>query len=123
MIKQFNNLTPLEYDMLIKAPILISVLVSCSEKQVNKTQKNDAIKLAHLRTFTAPPELQQYYSEVDRIFKKEFEASLKNYYPFDEEKLATLIDSLQTTKQVIKKLPADYAKVLTRSLESYTTHV
>ena len=55
MIKQFEKLTTEERSLLYKAPVLVSVLVSCSFNEVNKYQEADAIKLAHLKTFTAIP--------------------------------------------------------------------
>ena len=69
MIKQFEKLTTEERELLYKAPVLVSVLASCSFNEVNKSQKADAIKLAHLKTFTANPLLLPYYAEVEKTFK------------------------------------------------------
>ena len=82
MIKEFEKLTTEECKLLYKAPVLVSVLVSCAYNEVNVTMKNDAIKLAHLRTFTAAPLLLPYYQEVEKIFKEEFEKAVKMYFPF-----------------------------------------
>ena len=46
MIKQFEKLTQDEQDLLLRAPVLVSVLAACSYNYVNKSQKADAIKLA-----------------------------------------------------------------------------
>ena len=72
MIKQFQTLTAEEKALLVKAPVLVSVLVSCSFNKVNKTQKADAIKLAHLKTFTAIPVLIPYYMQVGKDFEEQF---------------------------------------------------
>ena len=89
MIKQFENLTNEERNLLYKAPVLVSVLASCSFNEINKAQKTDAIKLAHLRTFTASPSLISYYAAVEKTFKDEFEAAIKKYFPFDDAKRHT----------------------------------
>lgn len=123
MIKEFSHLTPVEQDLLIKAPVLLSVLVSSSENQVNKIQMNDAIKLAHLRTFTAPPELHAYYQEVDKIFKTSFAEALEEYFPYNEQKRVKLLDLIDRIKRTIYKIPGDYGKLLSNSLESYSSHV
>ena len=65
MKEQFESLTEEEKRLLYKAPVLVSVLASCSLNEVNKAQKADAIKLAHLKTFTAAPLLLSYYAEVE----------------------------------------------------------
>ena len=46
MIKQFEKLTNEERELLYKAPVLVSILASCSFNQVDKYQKADAVKLA-----------------------------------------------------------------------------
>ena len=123
MIKQFDNLSDAEKKLLVRAPVLVSVLACCSDKHVNKIRKHDAIKLAHLRTFTSPPELQEYYHNVDRIFESEFEATVNQYYPFDDERMSALIDLIQAVHQVINKLPVDFGNALNASLGSYIRHV
>ena len=70
MIKQFEKLTAEERSLLYKAPVLVSVLASCSFNEVNKSQEADAVKLAHLKTFTASPLLLSYYREVEKTLNK-----------------------------------------------------
>ena len=78
MIKEFEKLTREERELLLTAPVLVSVLASCSYNEVNQRQKSDAIKLAHLRAFTAPFSLLAYYREVEKIFEDEFEKAAKD---------------------------------------------
>src|SRR4249919_321887 len=85
MIPQFEKLNFREQELLIRAPVLLSVLASCSEHGINQKQKADAIKLAHIKTFTALPELKPYYEAVEKNFKEHFEEAAERYYPFDEE--------------------------------------
>ncbi len=70
MIRQFEKLTDKARKLLYKASVLISVLASCSFDEVNKIKKADAIKLLHLKTFTANPFLISYYTEVENFFKE-----------------------------------------------------
>ena len=123
MIKALERLSPEEQALLYKAPVWISALVSSAYGEVNQTQKNDAIRLAHLRTFTAPPLLQPYYREVDHLFKEAFEETLKEYYPFDPEKRAQLQQQLSRVQAVVDKLERGYAQALAQSLDSYARHV
>lgn len=123
MIKQFEKLTTEERELLFKAPVLVSVLASCSFNEVNKVQKADAIKLAHLKTFTAIPLLLPYYAEVEKDFKKEFEAAIKKYFPFDEVKRSELKKEMDKITLVINKLDKEYAEAFGRSFERYAKHV
>ena len=123
MIKQFKKLTTEERCLLYKAPVLVSVLASCSFNEVNKYQKADAIKLAHLKTFTAIPLLLPYYTEVEKTFKKQFEATIKKYFPFDEAKRNELKGEIDKVNLVIGKLDKEYVHAFYKSLDKYARHV
>lgn len=125
MISQFGKLSKEDRSFLFKAPVLVSVLASVSfnEMQINKSQKADAIKLAHLKTFTALPLLRPYYAEVEKGFKEEFEAAIRKYFPFDEAKRTELKKEMDKINLVIKKLDKEYAEALIVSFERYTKHV
>src|ERR1700676_15976 len=104
MIPQFEELNGKEQDLLIRAPVLLSVLASCSENAINKNQKADAIKLAHIKTFTAVPELQLYFKEVEKNFKEHFEQIAEQYYPFDDVHRNLLKLEIQNIQKIIAKL-------------------
>jgi hypothetical protein len=123
MIQQLEKLSPQEQELVLKAPVLVSVLASCSDHVINKTQKADAIKLAHIKTFTAIPELQPYFKEVEKNFKEQFEQVADKYYPFDEGHRNLLKLEIMKTQKVITKLNPSYGLALSKSLERYTIHV
>jgi len=123
MIKQFEKLTTEERRLLYKAPVLVSVLASCTFNEVNKYQEADAIKLAHLKTFTADPLLLPYYTEVEKTFKEQFDATKIKYFPFDEAKRNDLKREIDKVNVVIGKLDKEYAHALHTSLEGYAMHV
>jgi len=123
MMAQLEKLSPQEYELLIKAPALFSVLASCSDHGINKAQKSDAIKLAHIKTFTAVPELQPYFKEAEINFKEHFEQVAALYYPFDESQRDLLKLEIKKVQQIISKLNPSYGSALTKSLERYAIHV
>ena len=123
MIKQLEKLTTDERSLLHKAPVLVSVLASCSFNEVNKNQEADAIKLAHLKTFTAIPLLLPYYREAEITFKEQFETAIKKYFPFNEAKRNELKGEIDKVNLVIGKLDKEYAHALHKSLEGYANHV
>lgn len=123
MIKQFEHLTEEERAMLYKAPVLVSVLAACSYKEINPAKKKDAIRLAHLKTFTAVPLLKPYYTEVEKTFADEFEKTATEYYPFDEQRRAALQAELYKVDGLMHKLDKNFAEALQKSLQRYATHV
>ncbi|MEI6948422.1 hypothetical protein V9K67_14595 [Paraflavisolibacter sp. H34] len=123
MMKQIEKLTPEDQALLFKAPALVSVLASCSRNEVDRQKQADAIRLAHLKTYTADPLLQPYYKEVEKHFKEQFETLVQQNAPFDEAHRQALIDEIHRVNQVISKLDPFYAKKLHHSLENYAHHV
>ena len=123
MINQFKILTNEEREIMLKGPALVSVLASCSLNEVNEVQKADAIKLSHLKTFTAKPILREYYEEVDKLFKTQFDSIVKAYFPFDENKRSALKHEIERVNLIIAKLEKYYGNILHKSLEEYANHV
>ena len=123
MIPHFEKLNIREQELLIKAPVLLSVLASCSEHGINQKQKADAIKLAHIKTFTAIPELQPYFKEAEKNFKEHFEEAAERYFPFDEEHRLMLKNEIKKIREIIYRLDPVYATSLSKSLERYVIHV
>ena len=102
---------------------LLSVLASSSSREVNKDQKVDAIKLAHLKTFTADPLLIPFYVEVEKDFKNRFESAVQEYMPFDELKSKKLKEKIRQISLALPKLNTNYANKLNKSFEKYERHV
>jgi len=123
MIRQFEKLPTKETELLIKAPALISVYASLYVNEVNSVRKADAIKLAHLKTFTANALLIPYYMEVEKNFNVQFEAIIKQYAPLNTAMRETLKKEIESIDPVLDKLDSGYAHVLRLSLNKFARHV
>ncbi len=123
MIKEFKKLTNPEVALLMKAPALVSVLAASINNTMNNVDKADAIKLAHLKSFTSDPVLADYYKEVEINFKENFEQAENLFTPFDDAKRALLKNEIQTINLVICKLDREFAIPFQLSLSRYAEHV
>ena len=123
MVRQFEDLQYDEKELLFRAPALISVYESSALNEINSTRKADAIKLAHLRTFSATPLLIPFYIEVEKDFKMHFEEIAKKYAPLDEEKRAELKGEIESIEPVLNKLDGEYSRTLRSSLGKFARHV
>jgi hypothetical protein len=123
MIKEFERLTKNEQDILLKAPAIVALLVASGTGQINEWEKSDAIKLAHLKTYSANPLLIPYYKEVEQVFEKNFEGMAKKFAPFDEPKRAMMQKEIDEVNDVIAKLDNAFALTLHTSLAGYAEHV
>jgi len=123
MINELEKLTMQEQELLFKAPVLVSVLAASGDHEIDKKEKAEAIKLAHLKTFTAHSLLIPYYKEVENNFNVNFEETIKKYAPFDNEKRMALKEEINVLETIIEKLDKDFANMLHKSLAGYAEHV
>lgn len=123
MITQLEKLTEPERRILFKTPALISVLAASEGKGINQEQKADAVKMAHLKTFTADPILRPYYEEVEKHFLENFESIAKRYMPFTPSKRNLLKQEIHEINHILPKLDKEFAELLHQSLNDYERHV
>lgn len=123
MKEHFKNLTKAEVELLLKAPALVSVYAVNGNKEISNFETADAIKLSHLKTFTAIPSLLPYYRDVEKNFKNNFETIVKKYSPFDDDKRGKLKKEIDNVNTIIGKLNPDFAKTIHTSLSNYAEHM
>jgi len=123
MIKEFEILTAGEKAILLKAPAIVSVLAFTSFKEISKTQKDEAVKLAHMKTFTEVNLLVPYYEEVDRHFKKNLEEYIERYFPFNTANCNAIKEEMNKVDIIINKLDKLYGALLRKSLAGYARHI
>ena len=123
MIKEFEILTRNERELLLMAPVIVSIIAASTTGEINEWEKADAIKLAHLKTFSAHPLLIQYYREVEKEFEQNFEYMIKIYSPFNDGARKLLQIKVDKINAVLEKLDPEFAVTLSTSLSGYADHV
>ncbi len=122
-MKQFNTLTKDEKEALLKFPAYISLLAADTDGLLDKAEKKEAIKLEHIKTFSADPLLKEFYREADKVFKNNLEMLDKNLPEGRESKEATIKFELAKLEKIILKLGEDYTAAMYRSMKSFKDHV
>lgn len=123
MENQLKKLTIKERELLLKAPVLISILASSTDENIDRKERKEAIELSHLRTFTSKPILQSFYKEVEVEFKKNLEELLHKYEPFNETRQNLIKSELKTIYNLLAKLDDNFEKEMKESLKSYGRHI
>lgn len=121
-----NNLKALnahETEQLLKFPAYISLLASTAEEGIDDEEKNAAVKLTHIKTYSCNPLLAEFYKKAEDVFEQTI-TSLDRELPHNkEERKSAIITELNRLEPLLKKLPPDYASVFRKSMESYKKHV
>ena len=90
---------------------------------IDEIEKEDAIRLNHLRTFTAEPELQFFYSEVEKVFKNQVNELVNKYQPMNRLKRNEILDEISEANEVLGKTDKEFAKMFKHSMKTYEEHV
>jgi hypothetical protein len=119
----YNELEPGEKELLLSAPALISLLAANKDGKLDEGEKKRAIELSHIKTFSSPIEVRDFYVEAEKDFMKRIN-ELDETLPHDKENRdKELRKKLLEVNKVVKKLDETFAKKLKESLDSYTKHV
>lgn len=110
--------------ILLKSPAIVALLAAISDDgEVSKDEKAESIKLSHMRTYTSPEILHNFYVKAESYFVEAFEEELAKLPEGQKEKEAYLEAKLVELNQVLPKLNQVYAKELTASLKSFAKHI
>ena len=122
-MKPFKTLSVKENKMLLKFPAYISLLAANWNDKLDDIEKESAIKLAHIKTFSGDPLLAEFYKEADKVFEKNIE-QLDKDLPKEKENRAVAIKlELSNLEKIVSKLGKKYVSVMRSSMKSFKEHV
>ena len=110
--------------ILLKSPAIVALLAAVSDDGiVSKHEKAESIKLSHVRTYSSPDILHNFYVQAEAYFVEAFEEELAKLPEGQKAKEAYLEEKLLGLNQVLPKLNQVYAKELIASLKSFAKHI
>ncbi|MGZ4033918.1 MAG: hypothetical protein ACXVPU_10760 [Bacteroidia bacterium] len=122
-MQTFENLNASEKEMLLKFPAYISLLAANADGKMDENEKKEAIRLTHIKTYSVPSELSDFYREAEKVFEKNIR-QLDEQLPMDKETRKEAIKSeLSKLKNIFIKLGREYSSLLKQSIRSYMDHV
>jgi hypothetical protein len=119
---EFISLSESKKNTLLKIPALLTLLAASYSGLLEK-DKEDAVKLTHLRTFSAEPELQFYYMELEKVFQKEMDELIQRYYPLDSEKRKSIVAEINEANTILEHVDKEFAFLFKHSMKTYEEHV
>lgn len=124
MPTEIERLSEEDQLILLKSPAIVALLAAISDDGiVSKGEKAEAIKLAHVRTYSSPEILRNFYTKAESHFVEVFETELANLPEGQKEKEEYLEAKLTDLNLVLPKLNQVYAKELVASLKSFSKHI
>ncbi len=122
--KAFQDLSSEEFSQLLDAPVWISLMAAyAGDGVVSEDEKAEAVRLVHLRRYTAPFALREFYALVDSQFEQRFYILNLRLPSGLEDKELYLKQQIKRVHDIMKKLDPDVISDLEQSLKSFYEHV
>ncbi len=123
IMKYYKDLTEKEKEPLLQFPAYMSLLTSTSKHGIDKEEKNMAIKITHIKTFSSAPILIDFYKDAEVIFEKKI-TELDLVLPHGrEERKAAIYKELDKLQPLLHDLDPEFVKILQRSMKSYNYYI
>lgn len=123
MIKEFNTLRDDEIEVLLNAPVLVSILIAGADDKIDKSEIQQAVEIANSKQSRAREQLIDYYKEVGKDFQEKF-VRMVNEMPDTSEGRAEIIGKeLRKLNFILPKIEQKFAIKLHASLKDMAKKV
>ncbi len=119
----FRNLSQKENEAILKFPAYITLLAANSDGILDEKEKNAAIKLSHMKTFTCDPLLEDYYRQADQVFEQNIDLLDRDLPKEINRREAALKKGLYGIERIALKLGAEYCSAMNLSMKAFKDHV
>lgn len=117
MIKEFNTLRDDEIEVLLKAPVLVSILIAGADDKIDKNEIHEAVEIANSKQSRAREQLIDYYKEVGKDFKEKFEQIVNEMPDSPEGRSEIITKELRKLNFILPKIDRKFAVKLHASLK------
>jgi hypothetical protein len=109
LIEGFNHLTAEEFDALVDAPALITILIAGADGELDQEERTWSERLLRSRTYNTPKDLNEFYRVVSEIFWVKLNGHL-NELPEDPQVRNPMIaEQLSKLNLVLAKMDPEIA--------------
>jgi hypothetical protein len=123
MVEEFKELSEQEIEVLMNAPVLVSVLMAGADDKIDKKEKNLAISLAKMKTYRARKILVPYYNALHSSFEERMN-SLINDMPVNASERNPIIENeLAKLNDILPKLDQKFSIQFYESLKDFAKQV
>lgn len=123
MIKEFENLTSSEIELLHKAPVLVSILIAGADGKIDNKEINRAISLTEAKQKRTRSILMAFYAEVSTDFEDKIRIVIQALPSKVDKRNTEISKLLLQLESVLKKLNREMAQEFYNSLREIATEI
>lgn len=109
MVEELEHLDDEELELILRVPILVSILIAGADNEIDKTEVRQAVNISKAKQARARKSLIEYYQEVGDNFEDKLKVMI-NSYPLDAQKRnPMIIEELEKLNELLPKIEKQYA--------------
>lgn len=112
VVKQLENLTEDERELVLLAPALVTVLISGADNDFSKEEEEQAFKAVHFRGILGDQLLFDYYKAVDHSFASSVNHIKQKYEGNADQRGERITQELAKLNDILPKIDKKFAHVL-----------
>ncbi|UII20120.1 hypothetical protein [Fulvivirga ligni] len=109
MIEEFKNLSAEETDLMLKVPVLVSILIAGADNNIDKSEIREAVNLSKIKLVKAREDLVSYYKIVGQDFEDKVKVMINQLPSGVESRTAEIVKELQKVNAILPKLDTRFA--------------
>ncbi|UXP31702.1 hypothetical protein N6H18_15235 [Reichenbachiella agarivorans] len=117
MVEEFKTLRDDEIEVLLNAPVLVSVMIAGADDKIDKDEITQAVEIANSKQSRAREQLIDYYREVGKDFQTKFEKYVAEMPDNADARTEMITQELRKLNHILPKLDHTFAIKLYASLK------
>lgn len=123
MIKEFENLKEADVELLLDAPIYVTILIAGADGNIDNKERKEAIDTAKSKQSRAREQLLEYYQVVWDRFEDRFNGLIASLPDDVEERNSTITKELRKLNFIFQKVDKNFAVKLHASLKDLAKRI
>jgi hypothetical protein len=122
MVPELKKLSNEELEMLIKAPLLVSILIAGADGQIDRSEIKGAITTSQKKT-QSNSSLKAFYESVSEDFEDKLKVLIQGYPSAPEARCTQIANELTLLNPIFNKVEARFSTEIYNSLKSLALNI
>jgi hypothetical protein len=123
MLDHIHHLSEEEKNLVLQAPVYVSLLIAGADGHVQLEEQQRILELVHTKTFSEQYELRALYAELDHDLAAHLRQMLVSLPENTEERQDMLSGLLQRLNLIFPQLEKHFARQLFKSLREFAHYI
>ena len=117
MLAEFGNLSNSEIELVLKSPILTSILIAGADGNIDRKEIQESIKVAQKNAKKSKTRMMEFYQFVGEDFEDKLKILLQGYPSSASQRSTMIVQELAQLNNVLPKIDRVFAQELYGSIK------